>query len=227
MDTACSSSLYALHAATRALSSGEVGAAVVGGVNLILGIEHHMDTAKVGVLSPTSTCHTFDASADGYGRGDGIAALYLKPFSKAFEDGDPIRGVIRGTAVNSYDDQAGFLMKVSNLQHRNGKGIGINAPRRESQAAVMRKAYADAGISDYTATAFVECHGTGTAIGDPVEVEAVADVFTRGQDRKHPLLIGSVSGISPAGYIIVKTYAHCVNGARSRRILGTLRRHQA
>lgn len=102
VDTACSSSLSALHLACNALQLGECDAAVVGGVNLIQSVEAHMNEAKMGALSPTSRCHTFGESADGYARGEGIAALYIKRLRDAIRDGDPIRAVIRGTAINSY-----------------------------------------------------------------------------------------------------------------------------
>ena len=101
VNTACSSSVYAMHNACNALRNKECSGAVVGGVNLVLTVDQHMNTAKLGVLSPTSTCHTFDATADGYGRADGVGAVYLKRLGDAVRDGDPIRGVIRSSAVNS------------------------------------------------------------------------------------------------------------------------------
>ena len=100
LDTACSSSLYCLHAACVALGGRECDAAVVAGANLIQSPEVHIGTVKTGVLSKTSTCHTFDSSADGYGRAEGVGALFLKRLNDALRDGDPIRSVIRGTAVN-------------------------------------------------------------------------------------------------------------------------------
>lgn len=102
LDTACSSSLYGLHVATSALRQGECDAAVVAGANLIQSPEQHLLTMKAGVLSPTSTCHTFATNADGYARADGIGALYLKRLRAAQRDGDPIRAIIRGSAVNAY-----------------------------------------------------------------------------------------------------------------------------
>lgn len=102
LDTACSSSLYGLHLACAALDAGECESAIVAAANLIQSPEQHIGTMKAGVLSPTGTCHTFDSSADGYGRADGVGALYLKKLSKAIADGDPIRSIIRGTAVNRY-----------------------------------------------------------------------------------------------------------------------------
>jgi len=102
LDTACSSSLYCLHCAVVALQTGDCDSAIVAGVNLILAPEQCLGTSKGGVLSPTSTCHTFDASADGYGRAEGVNALYLKRFSDAVQDGDKIWAVVRGTAVNAH-----------------------------------------------------------------------------------------------------------------------------
>lgn len=101
VDTACSSSLYALHLACQSILAGDCSAAVVGGSNLLTGVEKQLGSQTLGVLSPSSTCHTFDASADGFGRGDGIAATYIKRLSDAIKDGDPVRAVIRATAINS------------------------------------------------------------------------------------------------------------------------------
>ncbi|KAI0886290.1 ketoacyl-synt-domain-containing protein [Annulohypoxylon maeteangense] len=172
IDTACSSSLYCLHAACTALQAGECDSAVVACANLIQSPEQQLETMKAGVLSKTSTCHTFDSSADGYGRADGIGAFLVKRLSDAIRDGDAVRAVIRGTAVNS-----------------NGKTNGITLPSADGQEAVIRKAYAQAGLG-YEETAYVECHGTGTAVGDPIEVEAVSRVFKKQEGS--PPLIGSV-----------------------------------
>lgn len=101
LDTACSSSLYCLHVACTALENRDCDAAIVAGANLIQSAEQHIATMKAGVLSPTSACHTFDTSADGYGRGDGIGALYIKRLSDALRDGDPIRSVVRSSAINA------------------------------------------------------------------------------------------------------------------------------
>lgn len=143
LDTACSSTLYGLHMACAALESRDCDAAIVAGANLIQSPEQHIGTMKAGVLSPTSTCHTFDASADGYGRADGIGALYLKRLSDAVRDGDSIRSIIRATAVN-----------------HNGRTQGITLPSSDGQIALMRKAYEKCGLSPEE-TAYVECHGTG------------------------------------------------------------------
>lgn len=101
LDTGCSSSLYSLHQAASALDANECDAAIVCASNLLQSPEQQLGTMKAGVLSPTGTCHTFDDQADGYGRADGLGALYLKKLSKAIADGDPIRAVLRGTAVNA------------------------------------------------------------------------------------------------------------------------------
>lgn len=101
LDTACSSSMYALHLAVQAIRNGDCDAAIVAGSNLILGPEAQIFTTKLGAISPTSICHTFDAAADGYARADGFGALYIKKTSEAVARGDPIRAVIRGTAVNA------------------------------------------------------------------------------------------------------------------------------
>lgn len=102
INTACSSSLYALEIACKALSSGECGSAVVGGSNLILTVDQHMNTAKLGVLSPTNQSRPFDESANGYGRAEGVGAIYLKPLSAAIRDGSPIRALIRSTASSRF-----------------------------------------------------------------------------------------------------------------------------
>lgn len=101
LDTACSSSIYCLHTAVTAIQAGDCDTAIVAGVNLIIGPNQSIATSKAGVLSPTSTCHTFDVSADGYGRAEGVNAVYLKRLSRARNDGDKIWAVVRGTAVNA------------------------------------------------------------------------------------------------------------------------------
>lgn len=135
-----------------------------------------MNTAKLGILSPTSTCHTFDKRADGYGRAEGAGALYLKRLGDAIRDGNPIRGVIRGSAVNT-----------------NGKvaGMGITHPSASGQEQVVRMAYDKAKL-DQSETAYLECHGTGTAVGDPIEAQAVAKAMNDSRSPEKPLLIGAV-----------------------------------
>lgn len=175
LDTACSSSMYALHMACENIYSGECDGAIVGGSNLILTPECQIFSSALGAVSPTSKCHTFDIEADGYARADGIGALYIKKLSKAIKDRDPIRAVIRATAVNS-----------------NGKTGGITHPSPDGQEAVIRRAYERAGELNPALTGYFECHGTGTAVGDPLEIEAVGRVFAKGRSPDAPLHIGSI-----------------------------------
>ncbi|KAI4282897.1 MAG: hypothetical protein L6R38_002591 [Xanthoria sp. 2 TBL-2021] len=132
---------------------------------------------KLGALSPTSRCHTFDESADGYARGEGFSAIYLKKSSVAILDGLPIRAMIRGTAINA-----------------NGKTGGITRPSAKGQEAAIRQAYENAGNLSFSDTTFFECHGTGTQAGDPIEVSAIGNVFasSRSDAREDRLLIGSI-----------------------------------
>ncbi|OTB02208.1 hypothetical protein M426DRAFT_322916 [Hypoxylon sp. CI-4A] len=157
--TACSASLIALHEACRALQFGDASAAVVAGTNLILGPSLTVLMNSEGVLSPDGSCKSFDASANGYARAEGITAIYVKRLTDAIRDGNPIRAVIRGTATNS-----------------DGKSQGMLVPHGEALESLMRKIYTDAGL-DPCDTAFVECHGTGTSVGDPIETSAVGEVF--------------------------------------------------
>ncbi|PLB51426.1 putative polyketide synthase [Aspergillus steynii IBT 23096] len=176
INTACSSSIYAIHNACHALRGRDCSAALVGGVNLILTVDQHMNTAKLGILSPTSTCHTFDETADGYGRAEGAGALFLKRLSDAIRDGDPIRGVIRSSAVNT-----------------NGKvpGMGITHPSKKGQERVVRTTYEKARL-DPSRTAYLECHGTGTPVGDPIESHAVSMAMNDTRSKDRPLLIGAI-----------------------------------
>ncbi|KAI1356404.1 hypothetical protein F5Y01DRAFT_309815 [Xylaria sp. FL0043] len=175
LDTACSSSLYALHLACSAIQTGDCDAAIVGGTNLILTPECQIFSSVLGAVSPTSVCHTFDSRADGYARADGIGALYVKRLSQAVADGDPIRAVIRGTAFNA-----------------NGRTGGITHPSPEGQEACIRRAYERAGGLDMSLTGYFECHGTGTPVGDPIEVSAIGKVFADTRSSSNPLLIGSI-----------------------------------
>ena len=166
--------MYALHLAVSSIRSGDCASAIVGGSNLILGPDIQLFSTKLGALSPTSTCHTFDSAADGYARAEGFGVLYVKRLSDALNNKDPIRAVIRSTAINA-----------------NGKTGGISHPSPEGQEAVMRRAYEAAGGLDPDLTGYFECHGTGTAVGDPLEVAAVGRVFSSGR-KEEPLLIGSI-----------------------------------
>ncbi|EHK18438.1 putative polyketide synthase [Trichoderma virens Gv29-8] len=172
LDTACSSTIYALHQAVNAIKNGDCDAAIVAGANLITSPEQHFGTAKGGFLSPTSACHTFDTSADGYARAEALNAIYITRLSSAMKSDRKIHAVIRGTAINA-----------------NGKTPGITLPDAKMQAAVIRKAYQNAGLS-FADTDYVECHGTGTPVGDPIEVDGIAACFA-GREGE-PLRIGSV-----------------------------------
>ncbi|KAI1173842.1 putative polyketide synthase [Nemania sp. FL0916] len=171
LDTGCSSSLYGLHCACSALDLKECDAAVVASANLIQLPQQQILASKTGIISSSATCRTFDAAADGYGRAEGVGAVYLKRLGDALRNRDPIRAVIRGTAINS-----------------NGRTPGVMQPSSDGQERVMKKAYARAGLSVLD-TDYVEAHGTGTAVGDPTEIEAIARVFSQ---KPEPVLVGSV-----------------------------------
>ncbi|KAF2756071.1 ketoacyl-synt-domain-containing protein [Pseudovirgaria hyperparasitica] len=159
--TACSSALTALHEACEAVANRDCDSAIVGGTSLILAPSMTASMSEQGVLAPDGSCKTFSADANGYARGEAINAIYIKPLASAIRDGNPIRAVIRSTAANS-----------------DGKGRGgISAPSSEAQEALIRRAYDVAGIEDYSKTAFVECHGTGTTVGDSIEIRALAKTF--------------------------------------------------
>ncbi|RDL31023.1 Lovastatin nonaketide synthase [Venustampulla echinocandica] len=178
VDTACSSGLVGLDIACQNLRAGTLAGAVVAGVNLWLSPEHTEERGTMrAAYSSSGKCHTFDVKADGYCRAEAVNAVYLKRLSDAIRDGDPIRAVIRGTANNS-----------------NGWTQGINSPSAEAQAAVIRAAYNDAGIdsSRYAETGYLECHGTGTPAGDPLEVKGAASVLAHMRPQSNPLIIGSV-----------------------------------
>jgi acyl transferase domain-containing protein/acyl carrier protein len=172
LDTACSSSLVAVHLACRSLRSGECRMALAGGVNLILAPEPLVNMTKARMLAADGRCKTFDASADGFGRGEGSVVFVLKTLSAAVEDGDRVLALIRGSAMN-----------------QDGRSNGLTAPNGPAQEAVIRSALEDAGI-DPSAVSYVEAHGTGTPLGDPIEVRAIGRTLTRG--RTEPLLIGSI-----------------------------------
>jgi acyl transferase domain-containing protein/acyl carrier protein len=174
IDTACSSSLVAVHAACQSLRLGECDMALAGGVSLMVGPELGVSLAKAGMLSPDGRCKTFDASADGYGRGEGCGLVVLKRLSDAKRDRDLIWGVIAGSAVN-----------------QDGRSNGLTAPNGRAQQALLRAALKSAGGSSAD-VGFIEAHGTGTALGDPIEVEALAAVLGAGRPADRPLALGSV-----------------------------------
>ena len=172
VDTACSSSLVAVHLACQSLRNGESRAALAGGVHLMLSPHTFVYLSRLEALSKTGRCRTFDAGADGYVRGEGCGVLVLKRLDDALADGDQVWAVIRGSAVN-----------------HDGPSGGLTIPSGPAQEAVLRAALADAGVSASDVD-YVECHGTGTALGDPIEVRALGEVL--GKRRSRPLHIGSV-----------------------------------
>jgi acyl transferase domain-containing protein len=168
--TGCSSSLVCLHEAARALQFRDCDAAIVAGSNILIGTTLTDSLTQHGVLSPDASSKTFDASADGYARAEAINCVYIKRLSDAVRDGSPIRAVLRGTGTNS-----------------DGHSQGITMPNCAAHTSLIQKTYINSGL-DPAHTAYVECHGTGTAVGDRIETAAVAHVF--GGDGVH---IGSVS----------------------------------
>ena len=173
LDTACSSSLVATHEAATALQHGEVDLALATGINIILDPRRFEGLAAAGILSPDGQCKAFDASANGWVRGEGCGVVVLKRLSDAIADGDRVWSVLRGSAVNN-----------------DGAGSAYAAPNDLTQRKVFREALTRAGV-DPAAVDYVETHGTGTAVGDPIELSATAAVYAEGRDPDRPLLIGS------------------------------------
>ena len=173
VDTACSSSLVAVHQAVRGLRSGEADVALAGGVNIMASPFVSTAFGELGVISPTGAIHAFSDDADGFVRADAAGLVVLKRLSDAVADGDDIRAVIKGTAINS-----------------DGHSNGLTAPNPEAQVDVLRRAYADAGI-DPREVDYVEAHGTGTILGDPIEVSALGEVLGAGRAAENPTLLGS------------------------------------
>jgi myxalamid-type polyketide synthase MxaE and MxaD len=173
VDTACSSSAVAVHLAAQSLRAGECDTALAAGVNLLLAREMSLVYARLHVLAPDGRCKTFDASADGYVRGEGCGVVVLRRLADARRDGDRILAVLRGSAVN-----------------QDGPSNGLTAPNGDAQEAVIRQALAVAGVEP-GAVSFVECHGTGTPIGDPIEVHALGRTYGAGRAAGEPVVIGS------------------------------------
>jgi acyl transferase domain-containing protein/acyl carrier protein len=172
LDTTCSSSLLAVHLACQSLRAGEATLALAGGVNLMLAPEPTIGFCKLKALAADGRCKPFDASANGYVRGEGCGIVVLKRLRDAIADRDPILAVIRGSAVN-----------------HDGQSNGLTAPNGAAQTAVIRQAIAAANIKPQQID-YVETHGTGTSLGDPIEVIALNEAL--GRDRVHKLTIGSV-----------------------------------
>lgn len=167
--------MLALHLACTALKNNECDGAIVGGANLIIAPLMSISMTDQGILSPEGRCKTFDASADGYGRGEAVNAVFLKRLDDAIRDGNPVRAVIRATGTNC-----------------DGKSQSLAAPSLEAHESLIRDTLDASGI-DVAADVlsgppFFECHGTGTAIGDPLEASAVSSVMAGAHT-----FIGSVS----------------------------------
>ena len=185
VDTACSSSLVALHQAVLSLRSGESSMACVAGANLILAPEQFIVESNLHMLSPSGHCRMWDAAADGYARGEGVAAIFIKPLSQAIADGDRIEAVIRETGVNS-----------------DGRSRGITMPNWVAQSALIQDTYQRAGLDPkdpQDRCQYFEAHGTGTSAGDPNEARAIEDAFFGHDENATPsndkLLVGSVKTV--------------------------------
>ncbi|MFH9089682.1 alpha/beta fold hydrolase [Streptomyces sp. NPDC017673] len=176
VDTACSSSLTALHLACQSLRAGECGAALVGGVNALIAPEPFVVLSRAGMLSPDGRCKPFDAAANGYARAEGCVAVVLRPLADALADGDPVLAVIRGSAVR-----------------HDGSSSGVTVPNGGAQRAVVRQALADAGVRPAD-IGYVETHGTGTALGDPIELRALGEVLSEDRSAGSPAVIGAIKG---------------------------------
>ena len=174
LDTACSSSSLAVHMACLSLRIGESDLALAGGVSLVLAPEHLIGICQMNALSPDGRCKTFDASADGFGQGEGCGMIVLKRLSDAKADGDNVLAVVQGSAVN-----------------HDGQARTVTTPSGPAQRAMLRDALANANLEAHQID-FVETHGTGTPLGDPIEVSAIARVLC--QDRTKPLYLGAVKG---------------------------------
>ncbi|EIW85666.1 ketoacyl-synt-domain-containing protein [Coniophora puteana RWD-64-598 SS2] len=163
VDTACSASATAMHLALSSIRAGECDQALVVGANTIINPEHTVSFSKLGVLSPTGSSKSFDASADGYARAEGIAAVLIKRLDKAVPDQDQIYSVITGSAINA-----------------NGKGKSLTMPEGDMQAETVKSAYRIAKRNPAEAF-YVELHATGTKVGDPIEANAAGKVFSKGR----------------------------------------------
>ncbi|MEV5246590.1 type I polyketide synthase, partial [Streptomyces werraensis] len=173
VDTAQSSALVAVHLACESLRRGESDLCLAGGVNLVLAEDSTTAMEMMGALSPDGRCHTFDARANGYVRGEGGGVLVLKPLHRALADGDRVHCVIKGGAVNN-----------------DGGGASLTTPDQAAQEAVLREAYERAGVPAGRVR-YVELHGTGTRAGDPVEAAALGAVLGTAAGRRTPLAVGS------------------------------------
>ncbi|MGH3642300.1 MAG: type I polyketide synthase, partial [Mycobacterium sp.] len=173
VDTACSSSLVAIHQACQALRLGECDLALAGGANVLLTPATMITFSHAQMLAPDGRCKTFDAAADGYVRGEGCGVIVVKRLEDAIRDGDRIRAVIRGSAIN-----------------QDGASGGLTVPNGVAQQRVIVDALKRAGVAP-SDVGYLEAHGTGTSLGDPIEVQAAGAVFGVDREANRPLLIGS------------------------------------
>ncbi|KAK5992090.1 Highly reducing polyketide synthase azaB [Cladobotryum mycophilum] len=174
VDTACSTSMTALHLACQSLRTGDSEMAVVGGSNLMLFPATSVGLSTLGLTGAAGKSYSFDSRAQGYGRGEGVGCVILKPLDAALRDGDPIRAVIRETAMN-----------------QDGRTPTLTSPSQEAQESIIRTCYKKAGL-DPLDTTYVECHGTGTIAGDTIETSAIGATFGKGRSPDEPLLVGSI-----------------------------------
>ncbi|WP_394848509.1 amino acid adenylation domain-containing protein [Pendulispora brunnea] len=174
LDTACSSSLVALHLACRALQRGECDLALAAGVQIMSAPEGFVLLSRIRALAPDGRSKTFSAKADGYGRGEGVVVVTLERLRDAHAHGRNVLAVVRGSAVN-----------------HDGESSSITAPNGTAQQKVLRAALGDARL-DPADVDFVECHGTGTELGDPIEVQALAAVYGQARDGERPLWLGAI-----------------------------------
>ncbi len=174
VDTACSSSLVSIHLACQSLWSGESRIALAGGVNVICSPETTVALSRAHMMAPDGRCKAFDSRADGFVRGEGCGLVVLKRLSDALTAGDRVRAVIRGSASN-----------------QDGRSSGLTAPNGPSQEAVIRAALAKGGVEPAEVD-YIESHGTGTSLGDPIEARALGAVLRVGREPGRPVMVGSV-----------------------------------
>jgi acyl transferase domain-containing protein/acyl carrier protein len=210
VDTACSSALVAVHLACKSIWEEGCPLALAGGVNALLLPDWYIGFSRLGMLSPDGCCHAFDEAANGFVRGEGAGMIVLKPLAQALADNERIYAVIRGTAVN-----------------QDGRTPGLTVPSEEAQEALLRQAYQNAGVAP-EAVQYIEAHGTGTLVGDPIETRALGRVLSANRPADQPCLVGSVktnighleAGSGIAGLIKTALALH------HRHIPGNLHFHQ-
>ncbi|KAF4989527.1 hypothetical protein FGRMN_9063 [Fusarium graminum] len=189
IDTGCSGSLVSVHLAAQSLRTKETSLAIAAGAGMILTPNTMMPMTALNFLSPDGKCFTFDSRANGYGRGEGIGVVVMKRLSDAIRDNDTIRAVIRATNVNQDGHTTGRLMPFSPIQPLTSRGITL--PSKEAQVANIKSVYKSAGL-DFTQTAYVECHGTGTKAGDWRELKAISESLGSVRTADNPIVVGSV-----------------------------------